>query len=81
MVDYHHSLNFTNDVPTVANSLSFLPTAYSLQSLVFIDLDDMQTAFVTHYSYGFDLDMMNVRDGQKNLHSTDLLMPPHQRSM
>ncbi|KIM50953.1 hypothetical protein SCLCIDRAFT_33857 [Scleroderma citrinum Foug A] len=43
----------------IANSLSFLPTTYSLQSLVFIDMDDMQTAFVTHYpSYGFDLDMM-----------------------
>ena len=45
-------------------------------------MDDVQTAFVTHYpSYGFDLNMMKVCDGQKNLHSTDSLIPPHQRSM
>ena len=29
-------------------------------------MDDVQTAFVTHYpSYAFDLDMMKVRDGPK----------------
>ena len=45
-------------------------------------MDDVQTAFVTHYpSYGFDLDMMKVCDGKKNSHSTDSLIPPHQRSM
>ena len=39
---------------------------HTLQSLVFIDMDNVQTAFVTHYpSYGFDLKMMKVHDGPK----------------
>ena len=82
MVYYLHLLNFTNDVLAIANSLSFLPTAYSLQSPVFIDMDDVQTAFVTHHpSYGFDLDMMKVCDGPKTHIPRTRLYPPCQRSM
>ena len=82
MVYYLHLLNFTNDVLAVANSLSFLPTTYSLQSPIFIDMDNVQTAFVTHHpSYSFDLDMMKVRDGPKTRIPRTRLYPPCQRSM